>query len=108
VRHPPDFLGLEIVMPDFRNVKYPTRLKAQPLADTDAPTLPIGTGQTAVGMGGEGEPSQLDIVYSADGRTLVYPANPPKGIQPWAFKGAVKSEDCVTWCRASLKASTSA
>ncbi len=90
-------------MPDFRNIKYPSKLKAHPLVEGDAATLPIGTGQVAVGMGGEGEPSQIDIVYSGDGRTVCYPVAAPAGTEPWAFKGAIKAEDVVAWCYASLK-----
>lgn len=88
-------------MPDYRIVKYPARLKAQPLTEGDAASIPLGTGHVGVGMGGKGEPAQLDLVYS-DGRTVVYPQNGPASLKPWAFKDAISPDDCVAWCRAQV------
>lgn len=88
-------------MPGYRIVKHPSRLKAIDLLDNDEPVA-LGTGEHAAGMGLTGEPSQLDIVYR-DGRTLVFPANPPQGVKPWAFMGNIGPDDCVAWLRAKLE-----
>jgi hypothetical protein len=60
--------------------------------------LPIGTGRMAAGMGGKGEPAQVDIGDTEHGHTIAYPVRAPEGMRPWSFKGAISAAGCVTWC----------
>jgi len=79
-------------------------LAALPLNDDEPATIEFAHGNAAAGMGGEGEPAQLDIVW-ANGRTLVYPAKVPEGFayaQPWAFEGTIDPMACVAWLRAKM------
>jgi hypothetical protein len=80
-------------MPDFKNVKDPTKLEAIPFELADMTVL--GWGQESnIGIGGD--TAQLNCRY-ADGMTYVQPMGQQNTALPWKFKGYVSPADCAAW-----------
>ena len=79
-------------MPDYRDIKEPTRLATYPLSDEEKAIVEAGGNEAAAGvLTPEGHPTQLNIWWRND-ETYVMPYPADKEPDGWKLNGYISPE----------------